>query len=178
MIYVFLTNGVEEMEAVAPIDLLRRAGVELQTVGLSGKTVTGSHQIPMLCDTTASEIDPQDCTGLILPGGPGHIALAQSPIVQDLVKRVAKREGLLAAICAAPSIFGQLGLLRGKQACCYPGFEDQLFGAKVLYKPVVIHDNIITSRGAGTATQFALALVTYLAGPKKSAEIARQIQCS
>ena len=175
MIYVFLTDGFEEMEAIAPIDLLRRTGVVLQTIGIGGKSVTGSHGITITCDITEDEMDAANCDGLILPGGPGRTKLAQSPVVMDALKAVSQRGGLLAAICGSPPILGQAGYLQGKKACCYPGFEDQLTGAQVVFDPVVVDGNIITSRGAGTATEFALACVSYLASPEMAAKIAEQI---
>ena len=175
MIYVFLADGFEEMEAIAPIDLLRRAGVDLQTVGIGGKIVTGSHGVTIACDITEDEMDAGRCTGVILPGGPGRAKLGESPVVLNTLKAVASKNGLLAAICGSPPILGQAGYLHGRKACCYPGFEDQLLGAQVVFDPVVVDGNVITSRGAGTATKFALACVHYLASPEKAAEIAGQI---
>ena len=183
MIYILLADGFEEMEAIAPIDLLRRvgaapcAGVDLRTVGVGTRTVTGSHGIPIACDITLDEVNQDAIEGIILPGGPGHTRLAESSAVQELVSIAARNKKLLAAICAAPSILGLWGYLKGRRACCYPGYEDKLTGAQVVYDPVVTDGNVITSRGAGTATQFALALAEYLATPQKAAEIAAQIQC-
>jgi len=176
MIYLFLTDGFEELEAVAPLDLLRRAGVEVRTVGVSGKSVTGSHGITMACDITIDRADPRICTGVILPGGPGRTGLAESFAVLNLLRVAAERGALLAAICGAPPILGQQGYLRGKRACCYGGLEDGLLGAQVSYDPVVTDGNIITSRGAGTAVLFGLAIVEYLVSPEKAREIAAQIQ--
>jgi len=177
MIYEFLAEGFEELEAAAPLDILRRAGVEVQSVGVGGRTVTGSHGIPVQCDIIPEEMDCGSCLGVILPGGPGRSNLAKSPAVQELLRAVSARGGLIAAICGAPEILGLLGLLEGKRACCFPGSEKDLLGAQVLYDPVVIDGNVITSRGAGTAILFALALVEYLVSPEKAREIAAQIQC-
>jgi len=177
MIYEFLADGVEELEAIAPLDILRRAGVEVRTVGIGGKTATGSHGIPITCDITIDRIDAQACEGVILPGGPGHVKLAESFAALELLRIAAERGAMLAAICAAPSILGQQGYLRGRRACCYPGYEEKLLGAEVSYDPVVADGNVITSRGAGTAVLFGLALVEYLVSPEKAREIAAQIQC-
>ena len=177
MIYEFLAEGFEELEAIAPLDILRRAGVEVQAVGVGGRVVTGSHGIAVTCDITVDEMDREACEGLILPGGPGRINLAASPDVLEMLKRVSAKGGMIAAICGAPELLGLHGCLEGKRACCFPGSEKDLFGAQVLYDPVVIDGNIITSRGAGTAILFALALVEFLVSPEKAKEIAKQIQC-
>ena len=176
MIYEFLTDGFEDMEAIAPIDILRRAGVGLQTVGVGVKTVTSKYGIAMACDITEDEIDMPACEGVILPGGPGHKSLARSGAVLRLLADVNRRGGLLAAICASPSILGTNGYLKGKRACCFPSFESQLLGAQVIFDPVVTDGSVITSRGAGTATEFALALVAYLVSPEKAAAVAAEIQ--
>ncbi|MDR2753744.1 MAG: DJ-1/PfpI family protein [Oscillospiraceae bacterium] len=175
---MFLADGFEEMEAIAPVDLLRRAGVAVQTVGINSLTVKGSHGVSLVCDMDAEALDLSDCQGVILPGGPGHAVLGQSPVVLKALRVAADRGGLLAAICAAPSILGQNGYLAGKTACCFPGFEGQLTGATAVTEPVVRDGSVITSRGAGTAVPFALALVSYLLSPKKATEVAAQIQCA
>jgi 4-methyl-5(b-hydroxyethyl)-thiazole monophosphate biosynthesis len=182
MICEFLTDGFEEMEAIVPLDLLRRAGVDVCTAGVwlkpgSGKTVTGSHGIPVTCDIAMDQVDGEALEGVILPGGPGHARLAESGALLELVAFAARRGKLLAAICAAPSILGKNGYLKGKRACCYPGYEKDLLGAQVVRDPVVRHGNVITSRGAGTAVFFALAMIRYLASPEKAEEIAAQVQC-
>lgn len=177
MIYELLADGFEELEAIAPLDLLRRAGVAVATVGIGAKTVTGSHGVTLTCDLTDSEIDPSACEGVILPGGPGHVRLAASPAVLALLEAVAARGDLLAAICAAPSILGENGYLQGKRACCFPGFEDRLLGAEVLFDPVVTDGNVITSRGAGTALPFALAMIEWLCSPEDARRVAGEIQC-
>ncbi|MCL2300722.1 MAG: DJ-1/PfpI family protein [Firmicutes bacterium] len=177
MIYLFLADGFEELEAVAPLDILRRAGVEIQTVGVGGKTAVGSHGIAITCDITLDRLDAEGCRGVILPGGPGRTGLAESFGVLEMIRVCAQHGAMLAAICGAPPILGEQGYLRGKKACCYPGYEDKLLGAEVLYDPVVTDDNIITSRGAGTAVAFGLAIAAYLVSPEKAREIAAQMQC-
>ena len=177
MIYLFLAEGFEELEAVAPLDILRRAGVDVQIVGINGRVITGSHGIAVQCDMIAEEMDTEACAGVILPGGPGRTNLAKSPEVLEMLRVVSRRGGLIAAICGAPEILGLQGYLKGKRACCFPGSEKDLLGAQVLFDPVVVDGNVITSRGAGTAVPFALALAEYLVSPEKAREIAAQIQC-
>jgi len=180
MIYEFLADGFEELEAIAPLDLLRRAGVDVQSVAVcraGGKTVTGSHSIVVTCDIALDEVDREAIEGVILPGGPGHAKLAESGDVLECVAVAAKRGGLLAAICAAPCILGQNGYLKDRRACCYPGYEKDLFGARVLHDPVVRHGSVITSRGAGTSIPFALAMIAYLKSTELADKIAGQIQC-
>ncbi|MDR0531652.1 MAG: DJ-1/PfpI family protein [Oscillospiraceae bacterium] len=178
MICEFFAEGFEELEAIAPLDILRRAGVEICTVAL-GKTatVTGAHGVGMLCDTTEDELDLARLEGVILPGGPGHARLAQSAVLEKALAAANKNGGLLAAICAAPSVLGKYGYLRGRRACCFPGYEAQLAGATVLFDPVVTDGNVITARGAGCAAAFGLALAAYLVSQEKAEEIAGQIQC-
>ncbi|MDR2686696.1 MAG: DJ-1/PfpI family protein [Oscillospiraceae bacterium] len=177
MIYEFLAEGFEELEAIAPLDILRRAGVEVQSVGVGGKTVIGSHGVEVACDIAVEEMDSEACRGVILPGGPGRANLAQSPDVLELLRVVSRRGGMIAAICGAPEILGLHGYLEGKRACCFPGSEKDLLGARVRHDPVVADGNVITSRGAGTSIPFALAIVSYLASPELAGEIAGKMQC-
>jgi len=172
MIYVFLADDFEELEAIAPIDLLRRAKVPVQTVSMSS-TATGSHDITVHCD--CNSINLANCTGVILPGGPGHKVLAQSDIVRDYLAAVAAKQGMLAAICAAPSILGEQGYLQGRRATCYPGFEHTLHGATIVDAPVMTDGNVITAKAAGASIDFGLACVEYLCGKEKADEIALQI---
>lgn len=176
MVYIFLADGFEEMEALAPLDLLRRAGIEVATVGISGKTVTGSHQVKIEADLLPEELPPEDPEMLILPGGAGHTLLAASPFVKENVLRAFDKGIPLAAICAAPSILGQWGLLKGKRAVCFPGFESALEGATVLTEPVVTDGTITTSRGAGCALHFGLELIRVLRNEALSKEIGESIQ--
>lgn len=176
MIYVFLADGFEEIEALAPVDILRRAGVSVCTVGVTGKTVTGSHGIAVAAD--AEDFDPADCEGVVLPGGmPGTAHLDGSPLVARALA-VAKEKGcLIAAICAAPSVLGHKGLLAGRRATCYPGWEGELTGALYTGEPVTEDGNFLTARGAGVAVEFGLALTARLVSPEKAEEIGRSIQC-
>ena len=177
MIYVFLAEGFEETEAITPIDCLRRAGHQVMTVGIGGKTVTGSHGIPVTADLTAEAAALSDALEMIvLPGGmPGTLNLAKSSTVQSAIRFCCEHGKKLAAICAAPSVFGDLGLLKGHRAVCVPGFEEHLTGAEVGTEPVCVSGNFITSRGAGTAMDFGLRLVAVLDGPEKADALAAKM---
>ena len=173
MIYVFLANGFEEMEALAPIDLLRRAEKQVVTVGVGGKVITGAHGIPVTADiTTAEMVLGGDLEMIVLPGGmPGTLNLEKSMEVQTAVDFCMDREIYIGAICAAPSILGHKGLLEGREAIAYPGFETQMPGAVISKNFVCQSGNIITAKGAGVAVDFGLKLVEVAAG---AAEAKRQ----
>ena len=176
MICVFLAQGFEETEAVTPIDMLRRCGKEVVTVGVTGKVVTGSHNIPVTCDITIDEVSSEGLEMIILPGGmPGTKNLAASPRVAELIRHCYDNEILIGAICAAPSILGEMGLLSGRKAVCYPGFEDALKGAEVLTIPAVRDGNIITARGAGTALEFSYELISSLIDKNTAEKLAGNI---
>lgn len=177
MIPVFLANGFEEIEALATVDILRRANVEVVTVGVGSKMPVGAHGIAVCADITEDELDLSRIEGVVLPGGmPGTTNLEASAVVQSAVAYAAERGLLLAAICAAPSILGHGGYLRGKRATCYPGFESELQDAD-LGKGIVVDGNIITASGAGVAVDFALALVRYLVSADVADAIRGGIQC-
>ena len=163
MIYVFLANGFEEMEAMAPIDCLRRAGKQVVTVAVGGAAIRSSHGMHVIPDLTEQEITLDDSLEMIvLPGGmPGTLNLGADETVVKTIKRFAAEGKLVAAICAAPSVLGENHILEGKKATCHPGFEEKLLGAQWLEQPVVVDGNVITSRGMGTAIAFALELVRY-----------------
>lgn len=179
MIYVFLANGFEETEAIAPIDIMRRCRLEVLTVGVGGKVITSSHGIPVTCDITADEIKLDDNLQLILlPGGlKGTQNLDASAEVSAAIDFCVKNDRYIAAICAAPTILGKRGLLEGKKAICYQGMEDDLKGAVVTHEPAVCDGKFITSRGAGASIAFGLKIAEVLISPEKSAEIAAQIMC-
>ncbi len=178
MIYLFLADGFEEVEALAPVDILRRAGAEVRTVGVGGRTVTGSHHVEVTADLADSEISLSDVKMVILPGGmPGTKNLEKSPMVRACVGYCGRNDKYIAAICAAPSILGHMNLLKGHEAVCFPGYEKELGADKVLYDPVCVSGKIVTARGAGVAVDFALTLVEVLFGAEKSLEIRKKIQC-
>ncbi len=159
MIAVFLANGFEEVEALTPVDFLRRLELDVKTVGVGGNVIRGSHHISVVCDMTADALSFEDLSGIVLPGGmPGTLNLEKDETVLKAIRYGFQKELLVGAICAAPSILGHMGLLKGRKATCFTGFEGELEGATVLSDPVVVDRNLVTSRGAGTASQFAFAL--------------------
>jgi 4-methyl-5(b-hydroxyethyl)-thiazole monophosphate biosynthesis len=170
---VLLANGFEEIEAVTIVDVLRRAGLAVDTVGVNGANATGSHQITVACDVTLDALDASRVRALVLPGGmPGAQTLTDDARVQALVQAHAKKGRLLAAICAAPMALGRAGVLKGKRATCFPGFESELTGAVVDENARVVEDGaVITSRGPGTALEFSLALVRVLVDAPTSAKL-------
>ena len=166
MVYLFLAEGFEEIEALCVLDFLRRAGVEVTTVGVGGKVVMGSHSIPVVSDIEDVELDTAaDFDMIILPGGmPGSTNLDKSPVVDKMNKRATEGDKFICAICAAPFILGKRGILNGKSATCYPGFEKELLGARVLNQGVVRDGKIITGRAMGSAHDFGLEIVEALCG--------------
>lgn len=179
MIYVFLANGFEEVEAITPIDLLRRAEKEVVTVGVGDNIIVGSHGIPVVTDTIAQEIVlDENVEMIILPGGmPGTLNLEKSPYVQAAIDYCAENNIYIASICAAPSILGHKGLLKGKTAVCYEGFETQLDGAVIGETSVAVDGKFITARGAGVAVDFGLKLVEAVSSPEDSNRIKAAILC-
>ena len=176
MILVLLADGFEEIEALTPVDMLRRAGLDVKTVGITSKVAVGSHGIPVICDILPDEADLSAVDAVIFPGGlPGSTNLDASPFTDKVIEAVEKRCGRLAAICAAPLVLGHRGLLAGKRATCYPGFEKELHGAEATGEDVVTDGRITTSRGMGTALAFAEELVALLAGGEKAAELSRGV---
>jgi protein deglycase len=168
-VLVPLAPGFEEIEAITIIDVLRRAEIDITTLFLEKNPVPGSHDISILGDADIDEINPEDYNFIILPGGmPGSINLNNDKRVINLIQNIYDREGYIAAICAAPLVFGEAGLLKEKNATCYPGFEERLLGAKYLNEPVVVHDNIITGKGAGCSLDFALKIVEIISGKEKA----------
>lgn len=160
MVMILLADGFEEIEALTPADVLRRLDVETVLVGVTGKTVRGSHGIELTADRTLNQVKNDTPDMVVLPGGmPGARNLEANPVVKALITRAAAAGKYLAAICAAPMVLGKAGLLKGRRACCFPGFEDDLEGAEVMRDARVVTDgNIITARGAGAAAEFAFEL--------------------
>jgi len=172
-VYVFLVTGFEEIEAVSVVDVLRRAGVEVIMVSISAeeRKVTGAHDIEITADILFEDVCYPDGDMLVLPGGqPGTDNLNAHKALKELIQTYYDQQKYIAAICAAPLVLGGMGLLKGKKAVCYPGYEDCLVGASIAQNEcVVVSDNIITSKGPGTAIEFALKLVEILVG-KETAE--------
>ena len=161
---IFMADGCEEIEGLTVVDLVRRAGIEIEMISVSGeKTVTGSHKIAFQTDVSKADADFASYDGIVLPGGmPGTTHLMEDDTVNRVIKEFATSGKLVAAICAAPSVLGNAGLLEGKKATCYPGVESKLTGADFVTDPVAKDGNIITSRGLGTAIEFAAEIVAYL----------------
>lgn len=177
MIYLFLADGFEEAEALVPLDILRRAEIEVKTVGISKKTVTGTHNIPVTADLIDSEICLDELDGVILPGGmPGTLNLEKSDTVQSAIDYAARNSLLISAICAAPSILGHKGLLENKIATCFTGFEKDLTGANLSSLPVVTDENIITAYGAGAAFPFGFAILEYLKGKEFATKLKKSMR--
>lgn len=173
MVYVFLATGFEEIEALTPVDLLRRVGVEVKLVKIQSAkdaadnmNVTGARGITVVCDITLDEVKADDAQLVILPGGmPGTINLLECKQLMDLVDTLNDQGKRIAAICAAPAkILGERGMLKGKKATCYPGMENLMKGAEFTTESVVTDGNITTSRGMGTAMEFGLEMVRLLCG--------------
>ena len=176
-VLVFLVNGFEEIEAMAPIDLLRRAGIIVDTVSINeDNQVTSSRKITVLTDKIINEINFENYEMIVLPGGPGTENYMKSEKLLEKLKEFSINRKL-GAICAAPTILSALGILNGKQAICFPACEPDLIkdGAIIVNQDVVKDNNIITSRGAGTAIDFSLALIEELLGKNKSHEIRKEI---
>ena len=172
-IFVFLAEGFEEIEALTPVDVLRRAGLSVQTVSIMDEQmVTGAHGVPVLADTMFAEIQPEDAEMILLPGGlPGATNLDAHDGLSRMILDFAAAEKPLAAICAAPLVLGNRGLLQGKRATCYPGFETYLQGAEYTAALVEKDGNIITGKGPGAAMEFAFDIVEKYCGIDKVNEL-------
>ncbi len=180
MLYMFFANGFEEVEAIAALDVIRRAGIEIESVGIGSEKITGSHGITVFCDKTEAEISADDnLAGVILPGGmPGTTNLMENKTVNDFIDYCNENGLLICAICAAPMILGRKGLLNGIEAICFPGFEEELIGAKISEKFVCRDKNIITSKGMGSAINFGLEIVSAIKGRDAADALKATLQCS
>lgn len=177
MVYICLGTGFEEVEALTPVDLLRRAGIDVQTVGIGGKTVVGGHGIPVVTDLTAEEMDREAMEMVVLPGGLGGVAsIRGSRETLDAVRFAWEHGKFVAAICAGPTVLADLGITDGRNATCYPGCEDGMGSANLQEHAAVIRDDrVITGTSAGCAVKFALALIEALRGEAAAREIRDQI---
>jgi 4-methyl-5(b-hydroxyethyl)-thiazole monophosphate biosynthesis len=173
MVYVFLADGFETIEALAVVDMLRRAKIDNETVGVTGKTVKSSHNIEVVADITIDELNISNADAIVLPGGmPGTLNLEANSVVQSSIDYCVENKKYVCAICAAPSILGHKGLLKGRNA-----IEEDLCGAIISEKYVVSDGNFITARGAGVAVDFGLEIVKALGGSELSNKIRETIQC-
>ena len=172
-VLVPLAEGFEEIEAVVIIDVLRRAGVEVRVAGLERGPVTGSHGITVATDCSLDEVEADELAMLVLPGGmPGAANLERDARILELVRELESSGRTVAAICAAPRVLAAAGVLRGRTATAYPSVRAQLTGAEVVDRPRVVRSGpVVTSQGVGTALEFALELVSELAGPAKAREL-------
>lgn len=173
MVTVFLADGFEEIEAICPIDILRRGGVEVRTASITAsKTVVGAHGIPFTADTTLSALSDEEEL-ILLPGGmPGTLHLKECSELKDRILRHYQKGALLAAICAAPTLYGEMGLLKNETAVCYPGMESGLFCKKVSSESVAVSGPFITARGAGSAFLFGLRILALLKGKEAARSLA------
>ncbi len=176
MVYMLLGTGFEETEAIAPMDLLRRAGVSVATVGINGKIIKGSHGIGVEADMEIGEMDLTDLDMIVLPGGLGGVAsIKASQAALDAVRFAWENGKFVAAICAGPTILAQLGITDGRNATCYPGCEPQMGSANMVQAAAVTNGKVITGTSAGCAIPFGLALIAALKGQEAAEAIAKQI---
>ena len=180
MIYLFLANGFEEIEAVAPVDVLRRCGLEVKSVCIENNPdylITGAHGITVKTDLLADEISFDDMEAVILPGGmPGTKNLEASEDVRQVLKYCSDHDKLICAICAAPSILGHLGLLNGKKATCFPGFERELHCGVFTGGSVTVDGNIITADGPGSTVKFGEAIASHFVGGEAARSVTEAMQ--
>lgn len=178
MVYVFLADGFEIIEALSPVDMLTRAKIDVKTVGVTGKVVKSSCGVEVIADMSIEDFEFYDVEAIVLPGGmPGTLNLENNETVQKTIDNAVNVNVPVCAICAAPSILGHKGLLNGKNAICFPGFEDALEGANISNDYVVTDGNFITAKGAGVATEFGLEIVKKLKGEDIANEVKATIQC-
>lgn len=177
MVYVLLGTGFEEVEAIAPVDLMRRAGIQVQTVGITGKTVAGSHKIPVEADILPENMDLESMDMIVLPGGLGGVASARaSQAALDALRWGWEHDRFVAAICAGPTVLADLGISDGKKATCFPGCEGQMGKADMVPGVAALRDGkLITGTSAGCAIPFALELIKALKGSEAADKVAKQI---
>lgn len=177
MIYAILADGFEEIEALAPVDILRRGGIDVKTVSIMPtKKVMGAHDIPVEADIMINDVVPEDMEMLVLPGGAGHALLDASNEVHALINYCIVHNLYIAAICASPSILGKKQILDGKMATCYPGFEKYCYGANMVNKKVITDGKIITGKGPGAASEFGFEILSILKGTDVSNQLKEEMQ--
>ena len=178
MVYVFLADGFEIIEALSPVDMLKRAKIETKLVGVTGEIVTSSCGVAVKTDMLIDDFDFYDVEAIVLPGGmPGAENLDNCKALQGIIDNACNTNSYICAICAAPFILGKKGLLNGKKAICFPGYEEYLEGAEISKDFVVTDGRIITAKGAGVSVDFGLEIVKQLRGEELSNEIRAKIQC-
>ncbi len=179
MLYLLLADGFEEVEAIATLDVIRRAEIKVLTVGVKDRFAEGAHGVKIEADIPFDKMDKAAIEGVILPGGmPGTLNLQKNDDVIKLIEECAEKGLLVASVCAAPMIVGSMGLLEGRKATCFPGYEDELLGATVTDESVVVDGSFITAQGAGVSLQFGAAIVDYIRGEEgKGNAILKKMQC-
>lgn len=180
MLYMFFADGFEEVEAIAALDVIRRAGIEIMSIGVDSDIITGAHNIKIICDTTTDKIIYNNSVdAVILPGGmPGTTNLMNNTVVNEFIDWCYNDNKLICAICAAPMILGKKGLLEGRNAVCFPGFEDELKGAVISSDYVCNSNGIITAKGMGSAVNFGLEIVAELTDRETADKLKSTLQCS
>ena len=177
MYFMFLANGFEETEALVTLDLLRRAEIDVRTVGIDAQVIEGTHGIKVFADMTEDKVELNFCEGIILPGGmPGTENLYASPVVTEAVDYCVKNNKLICAICAAPIILGRKGLFSGHNAVCFPGFEDELEGAVIEALPCVKSGKFITAKGAGCVFEFSYEIIAEIKDDETASQVISVIQ--
>lgn len=176
MVYVLLVNGFEDVEAIEPIDIMRRAGIGVKTVGVMGKNVTSSHNITIETDILIDDVDIEDMEMLVLPGGPGHTNLDESAKVQGLISCAMENDIYIAAICASPSILGKRGILDGKRYTCFPGFEKFCENGIFTGEKATLDGKILTGKGAGAAADFGFKMVEILKNKDIADNLKKEMQ--
>ena len=176
MVYMLLGTGFEETEAIAPLDLLRRANIEVKTVGLNGPVITGSHGIPVMADMEIGDLDVSDAEMIVLPGGLGGVASIRAcGKAMEAIRQVYEAGKFTAAICAGPTVLADLGIVDGRNATCYPGCEEGMGKANMVAEAAVRDGRLITGTSAGCAVPFGLKLIEALKGEDEARRIADQI---
>ena len=178
MIYVFLANGFEITEAMAPVDMMRRAKLDVKTVGIGADVIESSCGVKVVADIREKDVDMNNAEAVVVPGGmPGVTNLDASDFVKNCVREANASGKLVCAICAGPSVPGKLGVLAGKKAVCYPGFEEYLIDRIETAEFVAADGNVITAKGAGVSVEFGLKIVEKLCGEAEAQRIFKSIQC-
>lgn len=176
MVYVLMVNGFEDIEAIEPIDIMRRAGISVKTVGVMGKNTTSSHNVTVETDILIDDVNTEDMEMLVLPGGPGHTKLDSSDKVQDLISYALEKNIYIAAICASPSILGKRGILDDKKYTCFPGFEQFAPNGIFTGEKATLDGKILTGKGAGAAADFGFKMVEILKGKDVADKLRKEMQ--
>lgn len=176
MVYLMLVDGFEDIEALEVLDILRRAGIDVKTVGVFDKEVTSSHNVTVFADISFDEIDVNKTEMIILPGGPGHTLYEKSAELIEIIRYLADNEVYISAICAAPSVIGKMGLLKNRKFTCYPGFEEFCEGGLFTDKKAVCDGKFITGKGPGAAADFGFMIVETLKNCSEAEKVRKEMQ--